>query len=88
MLTQTFIKALLSLGSIMADKAPPKKEKPKKGIWQNYTVKGDSLERKNLWSPKKGPGYFMAKHKDRQTCGATGYTEFKTKESSESKGDE
>ncbi|NOZ81289.1 MAG: 30S ribosomal protein S27ae [DPANN group archaeon] len=60
-------------------KEQPKKDKPKKGVWQLYEVKGDTLVRKNPWSPKKGPGSFMADHKNRQTCGASGYTEFKKK---------
>jgi small subunit ribosomal protein S27Ae len=55
-------------------------DKKKKGIWTKYEVKGDKLERKNQWSPKLGPGYFMAEHSNRRTCGQTQYTEFKKKE--------
>jgi len=51
----------------------------KKGVWNLYEVKGDKLVRKNKWSPKLGEGYFMASHKNRSTCGKTGYTEFQTK---------
>ncbi|MDA1197150.1 MAG: 30S ribosomal protein S27ae [Nanoarchaeota archaeon] len=51
-------------------------KKAAKGIWQLYDVKGDTLTRKNTFSPKAGKGYFMAKHKDRATCGHSGYTEF------------
>ena len=29
--------------------------------------------------PKCGPGIFLGKHKDRQTCGKCGYTVFNTK---------
>ena len=37
--------------------------------------KGDKIERKNKFCPKCGPGFFMAKHKDRTTCGKCGYME-------------
>lgn len=60
--------------------AAKKKEGPGKyGAWQWYEVKGDSLERKRQWSPRKGAGFVLADHKDRKTCGSTGYTEFKSK---------
>ncbi len=44
-----------------------------------YTVKGDKIERKRRNCPKCGPGVFLAEHKDRNSCGKCGYTEFKTK---------
>jgi small subunit ribosomal protein S27Ae len=50
------------------------------GVWDNYDVDGDELKRNFQWSPKMGEGWRMADHKDRQTCGKTGYTEFKTSE--------
>jgi len=34
---------------------------------------------KNRFCPKCGPGIFMAKHKDRESCGKCGYTEMKSK---------
>ncbi len=40
-----------------------------------YEKKGDKVERKNKFCPKCGPGFFMAKHKDRDTCGKCGYME-------------
>lgn len=55
----------------------------KTGIWENYDVEGGKLVRKNVFSPKAGKGFFMAEHKDRRTCGKTGYTEFKKDESDE-----
>ncbi len=66
----------------MADKPAPAKPaaKPvvKKGkqnqVWKLYEAKGE-LKRKNQTCPKCGPGYFMAKHKDRVNCGKCGYTE-------------
>ena len=66
----------------MAKKKAEKKEKEKKvrkkkGVWTLYEVQGDKLVRKAKWSPKAGPGFFMANHKNRTTCGKSGYTEFK-----------
>lgn len=57
-------------------------KKPSKSVKVSslYEVKGDKLERKNPECPKCGKGAFMAKHKDRKTCGKCGYTEFSNKE--------
>lgn len=52
----------------------------KRQVYKYYDVKGDELTRKKQLSPKGGPGVFMAEHKDRKTCGKTGYTEFNKKE--------
>jgi small subunit ribosomal protein S27Ae len=51
------------------NKAPSQK-------WKMYEVKDGKITRKNPTSPKGGPGVFMASHKNRKTCGSTGYTEF------------
>ena len=48
--------------------------------WKHYEVKDGKVIRKNPVSPKEGPGIFMAVHKDRVTCGKSGYSEFKKKE--------
>lgn len=40
-----------------------------------YTIEGDKLVRTHKECPKCGPGYFMAKHSDRQSCGHCGYLE-------------
>ncbi len=48
--------------------------------WKQYEVKDGKLIRKNPTSPKEGPGIFMAVHKNRTTCGKSGYTEFKKEE--------
>ena len=53
------------------NKAPSKR-------WEAYEIQGDKLVRKKKESPK-AEGCFMAEHKDRFTCGKTGYTEFKPK---------
>jgi len=55
------------------------KKKTTRKLYQRYDVSGDKLVRKNSFSPKS-PGDFMAEHKDRKTCGRSGYTEFKRKE--------
>jgi small subunit ribosomal protein S27Ae len=44
-------------------------------IYKLYEVKDGKVVRKNKFSPKAGDGYFLAKHKDRLTCGKTGYME-------------
>jgi small subunit ribosomal protein S27Ae len=45
-------------------------------IWKIFEKKGDSVERKNKACPKCGPGFFMAKHASRWTCGKCKWTEF------------
>lgn len=60
----------------------PAKKKPGSKLWTLYEVQGDKLVRKNPFSPKS-PGNFMAVHKDRTVCGATGYTEFKSSKKEE-----
>jgi len=63
----------------MANKKPGKKKSVK--IWKLYEIKDGKAIRKNPFSQKAGPGCFMANHKDRLTCGQTGYTEIKDKKS-------
>jgi len=53
-----------------------KKEKKASQIWKLYEKVGDKIERKNKFCSKCGSGYFLAKHKDRQTCGKCGFTIF------------
>ena len=40
-----------------------------------YKVSGDTVERSNKTCPKCGAGVFLAKHKDRFTCGKCQYME-------------
>lgn len=47
----------------------------KGGKWERYKVSGESLERLNRSCPKCGGGVFLAKHKDRLSCGSCGYSE-------------
>lgn len=60
-------------------KKPKKKKKPY-NVHKIYESKGGSVTRKNTFCPKCGKGIYMAKHKDRATCGKCGYTEFLKKE--------
>ena len=56
--------------------APKKKGKKAMQVWKLYHASGNKAERKNKFCSKCGPGIFMAKHKDRETCGKCGYTTF------------
>jgi len=56
-----------------------KKEKKAMQVGKLYQVSGDKIERKNKFCTKCGPGYFLAKHKDRETCGKCGYSEIISK---------
>lgn len=44
-----------------------------------YKIEGDKLVRVHRTCPKCGPGYFLADHYDRWSCGKCGYTVFKRK---------
>lgn len=44
-----------------------------------YKVEDGKLRREKPFCPKCGPGVFLAKHKDRVSCGRCGYTEFASK---------
>ena len=44
-----------------------------------YKIEGDSLVRTHRTCPKCGPGFFLADHYDRWSCGKCGYTVFKRK---------
>ncbi len=56
--------------------AKGKKGGKSRQLWKLYQVQGDKVVRKNKYSPKS-PGDFLAEHKDRRTCGKTGYMEKK-----------
>ena len=58
-----------------------KKKNPKKPMqrWKLYKVAGDKVERNNKHCPKCGMGTYMAKHKDRLSCGKCGYVEVAAK---------
>jgi small subunit ribosomal protein S27Ae len=52
-----------------------KKTKRTSKVSKNYSVSGGKLERKNKTCPKCGTGVFLAKHKNRWTCGKCQYME-------------
>ncbi len=53
-----------------------KGEKKPNKIWTIY----DGGKAKNTACPKCGPGFFLAAHSNRSSCGKCGYTEMKSKE--------
>ncbi|MCK5107442.1 MAG: 30S ribosomal protein S27ae [Nanoarchaeota archaeon] len=55
-----------------------KKKKVESKRWEKYEISGDTLTRKNKFCPKCGPGFFLANHKNRSTCGHCSYVEFKS----------
>ena len=52
-----------------------KVKKPAYRIHKAYKIEGDKSTSKNKTCPKCGSGVFMAKHKDRWTCGKCTYME-------------
>lgn len=62
---------------ILIAKKPKPKKHPSK-LWKAYKIEAGKLVRVKQFSPK-APGCFLAEHKDRRTCGKTGYMEKKGK---------
>ena len=67
--------------SKVAAKQPGSKEtdrkKETKGIHALYKIEGEKITRLRPTCERCGPGYFMAKHEDRYTCGHCGFTRYK-----------
>ncbi len=57
--------------------AGQKKKSTSQGASRFYEAKGNGISRKNKSCPKCGPGYFLAEHKNRISCGKCHYTEMK-----------
>ena len=58
----------------------PKREKKKrqeKGVHAMYKIEGEKVSRTRPTCERCGPGYFMADHHDRFTCGHCGFTRYK-----------
>jgi small subunit ribosomal protein S27Ae len=53
------------------------KKKEEKGIHALYKVEGEKVTRLRPTCERCGPGYFMANHRDRYTCGHCGFTRYK-----------
>jgi ubiquitin-small subunit ribosomal protein S27Ae len=60
-----------------APKAEKKPKKEQKGIHSVYKIEGDKVSRLRPTCERCGPGYFMADHHDRFTCGHCGFTRYK-----------
>ncbi len=58
---------------------PEKKaeKKGERGINTLYKIEGENVTRLRPTCERCGPGYFMAKHKDRYTCGHCGFTRYR-----------
>jgi small subunit ribosomal protein S27Ae len=54
-----------------------KKKKKEKGIFSYYKIEEKGLTRLRPFCERCGPGYFMADHGDRYTCGHCGFTRYK-----------
>ena len=63
------------------EKKPEKKvekvKKKKKGIFSHYKIEEKGLKRLLPFCERCGPGYFMADHGNRYTCGHCGFTRYK-----------
>lgn len=56
-----------------------KKHKEEKGVHAMYKVEGERVSKARPTCERCGPGYFMADHHDRYTCGHCGFTRYKQK---------
>jgi small subunit ribosomal protein S27Ae len=61
------------------EKKREKKHREEKGVHAMYKVEGDKVTRARPTCERCGPGYFMAEHHDRYTCGHCGFTRYKQK---------
>ncbi len=57
-----------------------KKKKEEKGIFTLYKTEGNKTVRLRPVCERCGPGYFMANHGNRYTCGHCGFTRYKPSE--------
>lgn len=74
-------KPAATTAEVASAKAPKseKKRKEEKGVHAMYKVEGDKISRAHPTCERCGPGYFMADHHDRYTCGHCGFTRYKQK---------
>jgi len=56
---------------------PEKKKKKEKGVFTLYKIEGEKVARLRPICERCGPGYFMADHGNRYTCGHCGFTRYK-----------
>jgi ubiquitin-small subunit ribosomal protein S27Ae len=62
-----------------AEKKREKKHREEKGVHAMYKIEGNKVARARPTCERCGPGYFMADHHDRYTCGHCGFTRYKQK---------
>jgi small subunit ribosomal protein S27Ae len=62
-------------GAVKPEKKAEKKDG--KGVNALYKIEGENVTRLRPTCERCGPGYFMAKHKDRYTCGHCGFTRYR-----------
>ena len=62
---------------VAAPKPEKKPKKEEKGIYSIYKIEGDKTTRLRPTCERCGPGYFMADHHERFTCGHCGFTRYK-----------
>ncbi len=58
----------------------PQQKKREKGTALLYEMKDNQVKRLRPTCERCGPGFFMAHHQDRYTCGHCGFTRYKTAE--------
>jgi len=59
---------------------PEKRKKKEKGVFSLYRMENDKATRLRPTCERCGPGYFMADHGNRYTCGHCGFTRYKPSE--------
>ena len=59
-----------------AQKGGKTAKKAGKKLSSLYAISGNSIQRKNKFCPKCGPGMFLASHSNRVVCGKCKYVEF------------
>jgi len=60
------------------EKERVKEKKTRKSVSSHcYSIEGKKIERLLPFCERCGPGYFMANHGDRYTCGRCGFTRYK-----------
>ncbi len=58
-------------------KKPKKRIKKEKGVFSYYKIDNETITRQRPFCERCGPGYFMADHGNRFTCGHCGFTRYK-----------
>lgn len=59
---------------------PQKRKKEEKGVFSLYKIESGKVARLRPTCERCGPGYFMADHGNRYTCGHCGFTRYKLAE--------